>query len=193
MYAAPSVYIRCGLSKNASHRHSQINMPTEKTKRSAIYLALCAGRGAQDIAVFLDVPKSLVYHIKSNFDAFNGTEEEREEACISRKTKDAFKPIRTNEFVDDIKQRVLENRSTTMCSLAREKGVAYSTVWKTVRQDIGLKSYRLRRAQLLTPKQKDNRYAKAVALLNNVKHETAGMLRFFSDEKNFTQEQKSTE
>ena len=39
----------------------------------------------------------------------------------------------------------------------------------------------------------ERRAIKAAALLNNLKHETAGMLRFFSDEKNFDQDQKVNE
>ena len=57
-------------------------------------------------------------------------------------------------------------------------------------EDLGLKSHALRRAPLLTQKQRENRLAKCHALLNNLKHETYDMLRFFSDERNFNQHQK---
>ena len=165
-------------------------MPSENVKRSAVYVALCTGRRAKEIAKFLDMPDTLVYRVKRNFDSCTGTEEEREAACINRKAHEVLRTVRTNEFVEDIKETIANRRSVSIRALAREKGVSYNTAWVTVRHDLGLKSYALRKAQLITPKQQENRLAKATALLNNLKHETAGMLRFFSDEKNFTQQQK---
>ncbi|UYV74489.1 K02A2.6-like [Cordylochernes scorpioides] len=55
------------------------------------------------------------------------------------------------------------------------------------------RSYALRKGQLLTENMKNNRKGKAAALLNNLKHDSFGMLRFFSDEKNFDVDQKSSQ
>ncbi|UYV65781.1 K02A2.6-like [Cordylochernes scorpioides] len=44
-------------------------------------------------------------------------------------------------------------------------------------ENLGLKSYALRKGQLLTENMKNNRKGKAVALLNNLKHNSCGMLR----------------
>lgn len=79
-----------------------------------------------------------------------------------------------------------------MRAIAREMGMRMSdrTVRLAVNEDLGLKSYALRKAQLLTKAQVEKRFIRASALLNDMKHETVGYLRFFSDEKNFTQEQK---
>ncbi|UYV69528.1 K02A2.6-like [Cordylochernes scorpioides] len=52
------------------------------------------------------------------------------------------------------------------------------------------RSYALRKGQLLTENMKNNRKGKAAALLNNLKHDSFGMLRFYSDEKNFDVDQK---
>ncbi|UYV83395.1 hypothetical protein LAZ67_23000870 [Cordylochernes scorpioides] len=52
------------------------------------------------------------------------------------------------------------------------------------------RSYALRKGQLLTENMKNNRKGKAAALLNNLKHDSFGMLRFFSDENNFDVDQK---
>ena len=89
----------------------------------------------------------------------------------------------------EVQEKVRDKPETSMAALAAEMGVHRSTISKTIK-DLGMKSYTLRRRQLLTDATKERRLQKAKALLNDLKHESAGMLRFFSDEKNFIQDQK---
>ncbi|UYV83285.1 hypothetical protein LAZ67_23000403 [Cordylochernes scorpioides] len=77
-----------------------------------------------------------------------------------------------------------------MRAIAKEMDVGSMTIVRTIHEDLGLKSYALRKGQLLTENMKNNRKGKAAALLNNLKHDAFGMLRFFSDEKNFDVDQK---
>ncbi|UYV61753.1 hypothetical protein LAZ67_1006331, partial [Cordylochernes scorpioides] len=77
-----------------------------------------------------------------------------------------------------------------MRAIAKEMDVGSMTIVRTIHEDLGLKSYALRKGQLLTENMKNNRKGKAAALLNNLKHDSFGMLRFFSDEKNFDVDQK---
>ena len=64
-------------------------------------------------------------------------------------------------------------------------------VCRKVKQDIGYSSYRKSHRMLLTEASKESERVKAAALLGELKHDSAGMLRFFSDEKNFSQDQVS--
>ena len=76
---------------------------------------------------------------------------------------------------------------------AKKINIHRKTISKTATEDLGMKPYAMRTAQLLTDAMKETCKLKAAALLNNLKHETAGLLRFFSKEKNFDQDQKSEE
>ena len=76
-----------------------------------------------------------------------------------------------------------------MAAIASEMNVARSTISKTIKEDLGMKSYTLKKRQLLTEAMKERRCTKAHALLSELKHGSAGLLRFFSDEKNFIQDQ----
>ena len=57
-----------------------------------------------------------------------------------------------------------------------------------IHEDLSLKSYVIKKHHLLTEDLRERRKIKAAALLNDLKHQSAGMLRFFSDEKNFLQD-----
>ena len=64
------------------------------------------------------------------------------------------------------------------------------TIGCAVKEDLNFKSYKLRRRQLLTQVQEERRKLKALALIDDLKHTSSGMLRFFSDEKIFIQDMK---
>ena len=154
-----------------------------------MYLALCAGRAPSAVADFLDLPRSLVYRIKQAYDNFDGPEEEKEAFCVDRKIKEAHRSVRDSTFVANMKMMVEANPRKSIRAIAREMGVSNCTVRLAIHEDLRLKSYALRKAQLLTEAQAEKRFIGASALLNDMKHETAGYLCFFSDGKIFTQEQ----
>ena len=162
-------------------------MSSEYDKRAAIVVALRAGRSTREISEFLGLPKDLVHRTKRSYDA----SENPEEFCPSRKKHARRSDAkRDEEFVASVAKKIDENPGKSMRSLAKEMGVHHKTISKVIRKDLGLKSYSLRTSHLLTDDIMERRAIKAAALLNNMKHETAGMLRFFSDEKNFDQDQK---
>ena len=162
-------------------------MPSEYDKRAAIIVALGAGRSPPEIAQFLGLPKSLVYRTKRNY----AESEDPQEFCPSRKKHCLRSDAKRNEeFIAEVEKKVNDNPGKSMRALAKEMGVHHKTISKVVKGDLGLKSFSLRTSHLLTEAIMERRAIKAAALLNNMKHETAGMLRFFSDEKNFDQDQK---
>ena len=92
-------------------------MPSERTKRAGVFLALCAGQEPSAIADFFKIPKSLVYRIKQTYDQFDGPEEEREAFCVERKTREAKRPVRDATFVEEVQAIVEANPRTLGCVL----------------------------------------------------------------------------
>ena len=66
-------------------------------------------------------------------------------------------------------QTISQDPGKSMSALAKEMGVAKSTIHKAVHEDLGFMSYRLRRRHLLTAKMKESRSAKAHALINELR------------------------
>ncbi len=78
-----------------------------------------------------------------------------------------------------------------MRSIATEFGVGESTVRRIMQEDLRYKSYAMRRGQFMSEATKARRADKARKLLARLKHPSvSNQLIFFSDEKNFTQDQK---
>jgi hypothetical protein len=78
-----------------------------------------------------------------------------------------------------------------MRSMARELGLANSTVQKKMALEIHYKSYALRKSQFMNAATKERRLSKAKLLLYRLKAPAAnGQLIFFLDEKIFSQDQK---
>lgn len=69
-------------------------------------------------------------------------------------------------------------------------GVARRTIRLEVHENLGYKSFVLRNWQLLTETIKADEKRKCEALINDMKHNSAGLLRFFSYKKNFIQDQE---
>ncbi|UYV77427.1 hypothetical protein LAZ67_15000994 [Cordylochernes scorpioides] len=145
----------------------------EFENRAAIIVALRAGRSPKEIVDFLKLPKTTIYRVKKQ-----------------KKHSRRSDRVRGEEFVKNVKEKIDGNPGKSMRAIAKEMDVGSMTIVRTIHEDLGLKSYALRKGQLLTENMKNNRKGKAAALLNNLKHDSFGMLRFFSDEKNFDVDQK---
>ena len=157
-------------------------MPQEITKRHAIIEALCAGRTAKEIIDFFNYNKDLVYRIEKQFEACDDPETFTGERKTHKRYSDA---IRSLEFVTKVKQRIQDNPSKSMATLAFEINVNKSTISRTVDKDLNIKSYCLRKRYLLTAALMERWMIKGTALLNDLKHGSSGHVRFFSDEKKF--------
>ncbi|UYV80082.1 hypothetical protein LAZ67_18001632 [Cordylochernes scorpioides] len=148
----------------------------EFENRAAIIVALRAGRSPKEIVDFLKLPKTTIYRVKKQFDEADSNKE-----GIATRKKHSRRSDR---------EKIDGNPGKSMRAIAKEMDVGSMTIVRTIHEDLGLKSYALRKGQLLTENMKNNRKGKAAALLNNLKHDSFGMLRFFSDEKNFDVDQK---
>jgi len=167
-----------------------MSLPSEELiRRAAIVCGLRAGRSDKEIADFFSFPATTVYKLKRQFDAHicgGGTADDFD---IFRK----MHKRRSNSTPDSIKKIRLsarKNPGMSMRAIARKSDVSEITVRRILKED-GFKSYVLRKGQLLTPAMKERRVERARKLLLRLKKpKEAGQLIFFSDEKNFTQDQK---
>ncbi|UYV81663.1 ADCY1 [Cordylochernes scorpioides] len=159
----------------------------EFENRAAIIVALRAGRSPKEIVDFLKLPKTTIYRVKKQFDEADSN---KEGIATRKKHSRRSDRVRGEEFVKNVKEKIDGNPGKSMRAIAKEMDVGSMTIIRTIHEDLGLKSYALRKGQLLTENMKNNRKGKAAALLNNLKHDSFGMLRFFSDEKNFDVDQK---
>ena len=97
---------------------------------------------------------------------------------------------READFVKRVEALIDINPSKSMRSTAAELGVDNRTIQQCVDKDLHCKSYRMQTGQLLTQATKDRRLLNSTKLLNKLKHpKESNMLWFFSDEKNFCQDQ----
>ncbi|UYV73232.1 IKK1 [Cordylochernes scorpioides] len=159
----------------------------EFENRAAIIVALRAGRSPKEIVDFLKLPKTTIYRVKKQFDEADSN---KEGIATRKKHSRRSDRVRGEEFVKNVKEKIDGNPGKSMRAIAKEMDVGSMTIVRTIHEDLGLKSYALRKGQLLTENMKNNRKGKAAALLNNLKHDSFGMLRFFSDEKYFDVDQK---
>ncbi|CAE1312828.1 unnamed protein product [Acanthosepion pharaonis] len=97
----------------------------------------------------------------------------------------------TDEFVTAVKKTVENDGSQSYAKITADMGCHKSTICRTIKKDIDYSSYRKSHCMLITNASKESRKVKAVALLNELEHGSAGMLRFFSHEKNFIQDKTS--
>jgi hypothetical protein len=95
------------------------------------------------------------------------------------------------DLVERVQELINEDPGQSMRKLAEDLEVSEYLIRKIVKEDIHYKLYSLLRDQFMTEATKKTRYKKATALVNRLKHPPApDILIFFSDEKNFTQDQK---
>lgn len=99
--------------------------------------------------------------------------------------------IKTTQFIQQIQAIVDENPSKSIRALARDLKVSEGLVRRVVHEDLRYKSYVMRRGQFMSAQTREQRTIRGKRLLNKLKHpEAPNMLWFFSDEKNFDQDQK---
>ena len=167
-------------------------MSSEEEKRAAVLVGLRAGRSCGEIAEFNGLHRSLVYRVAADF---NEKIEAGRDAEVTPKRKKHDRKTaaitRTPEFILELERRVQEDPRMSMRALAREMHCAESTIRLCIAQDLRYKSYKMRRGQLMTEATKGRRFEKAKKLLNKLKSPAVpNPLIFFSDEKNFDQDQK---
>ena len=154
-------------------------------------MALTSTKGKasnRDIADMLGVQIRVVQLIGEKL---NSGEEPRDVIQRKKRTRDSLRTSRTEDFIKRLEAQILEEPAMSMQALATEFNVDRKTISRCINQDLRCRSYRLQTGQFLSEAMKDRRLKKARILLNKLKHpKDENMLWFFSDEKNFCQDQK---
>lgn len=160
-------------------------MSKEFEVRSSIICGLRAGRNCQEISEFNNIPLRTVYNVKKIYDA-------NPDAATPKRKEHKLRKDRTSPaMVQNIKDHINEYPGKSMRSIARELDISGKTVRKIVSENTTYRSYALRRGQFLTQKAKERRLERARKLLAKLKNpREKKSLIFFSDEKNFQQDQK---
>ena len=106
------------------------------------------------------------------------------------KSLDDRQKLRDADFVKRVEAMININPSKSMRSMAAELRVDKRTIQLCVDEDLHCKSYGMQTGQLLTQVTKDRRLLNSTKLFNKLKHpKESNKLWFFSDEKNFCQDQ----
>ena len=163
-------------------------MSSEYDRRATIIVCTRNGRTPVEISDFTGIPLPTVYAVVKRF---KDSEEEDGAGTPARKKHDrSSQKKRDEDFVSRLQGMVDEDPSVSMRSLAARLDVSEWTVRKAVHEDLRCHSYVLKVRQMLSPQLKEQRLAKCHLLLTSLKHEAAGRLRFFNDEKIFTVDAK---
>ena len=147
-------------------------------KREAILAAVLAGKTNKEIQETVGVSRKTIFNVKRDL---------RERGTLQRKSGSGRRPsVVTKRLVNLIKSRVARNPIRTIRGMAREVGVAESSLRRAVAK-AGVKSNARTEKFLLTERLKAARLEKAKKLLNLLKKKTPTIL--FTDEKYFTVDQ----
>ena len=93
--------------------------------------------------------------------------------------------------MNNIQQLINEDPTHSMRGIGRELSVSEFLVRKIVKQDIRYKSYSLRRGQFMSAAAKERKAKRALVLLRKFRKPPAkDILIFYSNEKNFSQDQQ---
>ena len=160
-------------------------------QRGAIVSGIRAGRTNSEIAGFNSIPISTVKKISKLYNDFLASGGMEEDFDIQRKAHRRRSDNMREDMVEVIEDMVDVDPGVSMRAIARELGCSEKLVRKICTQDLRYKSYRLCKGQFMNQATKERRLVKAKALLNRFKHPPSpNILIFYSDEKNFNQDQK---
>ncbi len=143
----------------------------ERDRRVVIRAALDRGDTVSQIARMTGASRNTIRRVR--------------EEGVERAPRQAARPARTPELVQQVRQQVEEDPRQSINAMARDYGVGRSTMQRVVR-DLGLYSYAKSKGCLMNPRIRRNRCELAQALLNRIRHRDAGKTVIFSDERYFT-------
>ena len=96
-----------------------------------------------------------------------------------------------DNFVTKVQKRSKNDPTKSMTAIAQDLRLSKALIHKCVSEDLCYHSYKMQKGQFLGPKAKETHLEKLQRLLSKLKHPAQPkMLWFFSNEKNFCQDQK---
>ncbi|CAE1156130.1 unnamed protein product [Acanthosepion pharaonis] len=160
----------------------------EYESRAVVIASFRVGKKPAEVMAWFGFKRNFVMDIWRKWKAF----ENKDEFTAKRKTHNVCSSTgRTDEFVAAVKETVDNDGSQSYAKIAADMGRHKSTICQTIKRVIGYSSYRKSQPLLITNASNESRKVKTASLLTEFNHGSAVMLRFFSDEKNFIQDQTS--
>ena len=165
-------------------------MFNERNRRCAAVQLMLSTDPSYDNRTIASTPKMKIQTVQHLRAQLNTLDEPLEVVEQKPKAEDTARKTRTKEFIEKVQAIIDETPQRPIRQIARDLGVSHTTVNACVKEDLKCRSYRNQTSQILTQKTKNLRLIKSVRLLNKLKHpKKPNMLWFFSDEKNFCQDQ----
>ncbi|XP_011863807.1 PREDICTED: uncharacterized protein LOC105559817 [Vollenhovia emeryi] len=165
-----------------------VKQSVEYNRRAAIIESLRAERTPAEIIKFFGYPRSTVYDVAKRYTV--SEESEKDSSSPARKIQVREKSTRTPELIRRVQDMILEDPGISLRKLASVLRVSETIVRRIVQEDLRYTSYVLKVRQMLSEAAKLKRLACCNLLLCSLKHEAAGRIKFFSDEKIFTMDTK---
>ncbi|UYV63328.1 hypothetical protein LAZ67_2003761, partial [Cordylochernes scorpioides] len=135
----PHIHVKCN---STCVRSVVMKSNREFENRAAIIVALRAGRSPKEIVDFLKLPKTTIYRVKKQFDEADSN---KEGIATRKKHSRRSDRVRGEEFVKNVKEKIDGNPGKSMRAIAKEMDVGTMTIVRTIHEDLGLKSYALRK------------------------------------------------
>ena len=130
----------------------------EETIRQQIFTLLEAGHGCSFIQKTLKISKTCYYSNKKRFDNKEGT--------ARRPGTGQPRKVRTPELIKRVREKIRRNPRRSMRKLAKDHNVGVTTMHKLVREDIGVKPFKLQYRQLLSAPTRQKRLERSKLLLD---------------------------
>ncbi|XP_052832121.1 uncharacterized protein LOC128247010 [Octopus bimaculoides] len=163
-------------------------MVKQEMKRHAVIMVIKAELSNLKIAQFLKVARSFVYKIRKELEAKDENVSSASNRKKHRRRTDTF---RTPKFIQQVKQTIDENSRRSMRLIAKEHHMSEGTIRNVVHKDIRYKSYAMRKGHFISETVKENHLIRSKRHPNKLKNPAEkDVISFFSDEKNFDQDQK---
>ena len=163
---------------------------SERDSRCAVIQVLLATNfelASAEVSRLCGVPVSTVKDIRDQLMACQDVS-----MVLERKIKDQdnARKVRSVAWIKKLQELIDLDHTRSLSDLSTEMECGKSTVALAIKEDLKYRSYRRQTGQFLSKKLMERRVLKCCKLLNMLKHpKEPRMLWFFSDEKNFCQDQ----
>ena len=159
----------------------------QEWKRKAVLFAICARHNNATIAKFFDLTTTWVWKVRNQLEKSGGDYEVVAKRSNHQRRSDC---LRTAKFINRAKNAINKDPGKSMHVIAKDMRMPEALIQRCVSEDLRYKSYKMKKGQLLTAKTKEKQLKHCQKLLNKLKHPLQhNMIWFFSDKKNFCQDQ----
>eukprot|EP00095_Tigriopus_kingsejongensis_P011975 maker-scaffold906_size82779-snap-gene-0.13 protein:Tk11975 transcript:maker-scaffold906_size82779-snap-gene-0.13-mRNA-1 annotation:"1 transposase" len=157
-----------------------LNMDDE-AKRGAVIRLLKMNRSIRSIMMDLAVNRKFIWRCKKRLEEGIG--------ASRRPYKDRSRPIRTRSLIKAVSNKIRRNPVRSMNLMAKDYNVSRRTMQRVVKEDLGLRPYKMQKRQLLSEATREKRLARS-KILKRWLATHPDVIVIYSDEKLFDIERK---